>query len=263
MDFPRHKGSHLFMTSLKTIQQKATDYKNSTIISLYLSNQSGYCVYICFICNRTVFTQFGFMVVLQFSDWWKSFNVGMQSCWITATVSTLLLCILLIMSLFDIEDNQPIDYKTSYSFYLSPQTILSFIAAFSWTMLIIWDQFQQLIISLGIATLAGFAAAYLAIRVAKNIRTSTPLPEVSSGQNRYIASTGRVLHSIPSHRNGFGKVHLDIKGAPYELEAMTAGTTLKPGDAIKVVEIIDGRILVVEPLDNNGYPHEEHNINRR
>lgn len=263
MDFPWGKGSHLFMTSLKTIQQKPADYKNSTIIFLYLSNQSNNCGYICFICIGAVFTQIGFMVVMQFSDWWKSFNIGMQSCWITATVSTLLLCILLIMSLFDIEDNQPIDYKTRYSFYLSPQTILSFIAAFSWTMLIIWNQFQQLTISLGIAILMGITAAYFAIRIAKNIRTSAPLPEAFSGKEKYIASTGRVLHPIPSHRNGFGKVHLDIKGAPYELEAMTAGTTLKPGDTIRVVEIIDGRILIVEPFDNNGYPHEEHNINRR
>ena len=55
--------------------------------------------------------------------------------------------------------------------------------------------------------------------------------------------------SIPPHRNGFGKVHLNVRGVPNELEAITAGQAIQPGMAVRVIDIIEDEVLVVEPVD--------------
>jgi len=72
-------------------------------------------------------------------------------------------------------------------------------------------------------------------------------------------STGEVLTSIPPHRNGFGKVHLNLRAAPFEMDAVTAGEELPPGAPIRVVEVIDERVLLVEAIieREQPYPKEE------
>jgi hypothetical protein len=63
-----------------------------------------------------------------------------------------------------------------------------------------------------------------------------------------ITSTGEVLQYIPPNKDGLGKVHLNLRKAPYELDAVSSGVELSKGMPVRVIDIIDDHILVVEPL---------------
>jgi hypothetical protein len=70
-----------------------------------------------------------------------------------------------------------------------------------------------------------------------------------------LASTGKVLSSIPPHRNGFGKVHLNLREAPFEIDAVTAGQEVPKGTPVRVVDILDDKIVLVEPIVGKGHRH--------
>jgi membrane-bound ClpP family serine protease len=47
-------------------------------------------------------------------------------------------------------------------------------------------------------------------------------------------------------------VHLNLRKAPYALDAISIGAEIRPGDSVRVVDIVDEHILVVEPLQHIG-----------
>ena len=197
---------------------------------------------------------------LFFSNWWEAHSALQQSLWLVAVTGTLLLLILIVMSLIDPETEAEATARLSKVF--NPRTILTFLTFFGWVGLLISHSglAQHYVIALGV--LAGLIAAAMAKGVTLMLLRLAPRPVLSNPQ-RLVQSTGRVLYTVPSHRNGFGKVHLNVKGTPYEIEAMTAGMELRRGSSIRVVEVIEeGRVLVVEPLEDKGYPHEEHGLGR-
>ncbi len=69
-----------------------------------------------------------------------------------------------------------------------------------------------------------------------------------------VTHTGRVLKNIPPNRGGTGKVRLYMRSAPFELDAMTMGEQIRPGQYIRVVEVVEGRIVRVEPLPPEAPP---------
>lgn len=69
-----------------------------------------------------------------------------------------------------------------------------------------------------------------------------------------VAHTGKVLKNIPPHRAGTGTIRLHMRSAPFELDAMTMGEQIRPGQYIRVVEIVEGRIVRVEPLPPDAPP---------
>lgn len=197
---------------------------------------------------------------LFFSNWWEALSVLQQSLWLVAVAGTLLLIILIAMSLLDPETEAEASARLSRVF--NPRTILTFLTFFGWVgLLISYTSLAQHYVIAG-GALAGLIAAAMAKAVTLMLLRLAPRPVVANPQG-LVQSTGRVLYTVPSHRNGFGKVHLNVKGAPYEIEAMTAGMELRRGSSVRVVDVIEeGRVLVVEPLEDKGYPHEEHGLGR-
>ncbi len=183
-----------------------------------------------------------------------------QSLWLVAIAGTLLLLILIGISLIDPETEAEATARLSR--LLNPRTIFTFFTFFGWAGLVASYATSSTAIILMSGAVAGLVAAAMAKGVTLLLLRLAPRPTVANPE-RLVQSTGRVLYTVPSHRNGFGKVHLNVKGAPYEIEAMTAGMELRAGASVRVVDVIEeGRVLVVEPLEDRGYPHEEHGLGR-
>ena len=66
-----------------------------------------------------------------------------------------------------------------------------------------------------------------------------------------LFNTGNVYLTIPAEEAGQGKVHITIDGSLREMNAMTK--SLKPlptGSTVRVIEIIENNLLIVEPIEN-------------
>ncbi len=178
-----------------------------------------------------------------------------QSLWSLAIVATLLLLILVIASvmgrLYDTDSEK--EQKEKEAVWINARWVLTFFAVFAWVGLLFSYTSISLKWGLFISTIAGILAALFSRRVASLLLNH---PRLTAGfeANDLRESLGEVLQSIPPHRNGFGKVHLDKRGTPFEIEAITAGQELPSGVPIRVIDVIDGRVLLVEPISDEPLP---------
>lgn len=72
-----------------------------------------------------------------------------------------------------------------------------------------------------------------------------------NGSYRIEESAGQVCEvymRIPGQRSGSGKVQISFHGSVQELPAQTEGDAIPSGTKVRVTEVIDRKVLIVEPL---------------
>lgn len=163
-------------------------------------------------------------------------------------MSSVLLVILLVMTLFDTEEEPTSSQGSPGPSWLDSRLILLFFTLLGWfTVIGSYLEFslrQNVLISV----LLSFSLVFIPSLL--SWFRKQPDTDLISDLKGAILSTGQVLQPIPPHRNGFGKVQLDHRRLPMAMDAVTAGQELQPGAPVRVVDVIDNRILVVEPLPN-------------
>ncbi|WP_421796618.1 hypothetical protein [Haliscomenobacter sp.] len=174
-----------------------------------------------------------------------------QLLWVAAVVFTILLSIFLIMQFF----NEEHDHSETRPKITGARFILTFFTFWAWTSLLahIWE--PGLLISLVDGLPFGILAAlfpYLILRLRKPVKKIVPSNRPEFNYQEALTSTGEVLQYIPPHQEGLGRVHLNLRKAPYALDAVSIGAEIRPGDSVRVVDIVDDHILVVEPLQHIG-----------
>jgi hypothetical protein len=174
-----------------------------------------------------------------------------QLLWVAAVVFTILLAVFIIMQFFSGEQEQH-GYRLKLN---SARVVLIFFTFWAWTSLLahIWE--PGLLISILDGLPFGVLAAlfpYLILRLRKPVKKIVPSSNPDFNYQEALSSTGEVLQYIPPHQEGLGRVHLNLRKAPYALDAVSIGAEIRPGDSVRVVDIVDEHILVVEPLQNIG-----------
>lgn len=192
------------------------------------------------------------MQILLLMDWWKAMGSTTQAFMSMAIVSTLLLAMLIAIHLMGLEhDAESSDTAASERKrqWFDARMILVFCTVCSWLIVVFNFAQFNLKLSLLFAVLIAAPLAFFSRYMLK--RWFTPFEEVNKLD--LLQTTGEVLQSIPPHRNGFGKVYLSLPEAPFQIEAITAGQELSPGAHVRVIDVIDDRIILVEPVEEE-YP---------
>jgi len=185
------------------------------------------------------------MHILLFAGWWKSLSIDLHIFLSVSIVFTTLLVILFILSYvrIDAENESNQDHSREKHRYLNAKFVITFLTLFGWSgtvMAFLWD---KLSLTFLYSFLIGIAGTLLFRWLSKTTSISKHFH-----MDKALSSTGKVLSSIPPHRNGFGKVHLNIREAPYEIDAVTAGQELPRGASVRVIDILDEKIVLVEPV---------------
>jgi hypothetical protein len=182
------------------------------------------------------------MAASLFTNGWQAISAFIQTCWIIALVSSLLLVILVIVNYFDLDTDSELNARRHYAI---PQTVLSFASASSWVILLTLYYRYELNTSIALGLLAGIIAVFITRYLSRILpgHASASLPGKAES---LLGQRGKVLNSIPAHRNGFGKVSVQLAGTTYEMEAMTPGQALDTGAAIRVIDVVAERTLIVE-----------------
>lgn len=192
------------------------------------------------------------MRLLLLMEWWKALDSTSQAFLSMAIVSSLLLVILVSIHLLGLEQDiesaskSPSDRKKQL---FDARMIMVFFTLFSWIVVITNFFGYALPFAFAIAALVAFSLSFLG----RYLIIKWFIPNAKIASQDLLEQTGEVLQSIPPHRNGFGKVHITLPQAPFQLEAITAGQELRPGAHVRVIDVIDNRILLVEPIEEN-YP---------
>jgi len=190
--------------------------------------------------------------MININQWWDALSSPHQVFWFIAIVFSVLFFIQFILALIGLESQHMevhahTDVSLEHEFSaLSLRSIIAFFTFFGWTGVIVLNKGLSIWVAVTFASLAGLAAMFI---VAYLMYKFSQL-EQSGTLNLYHAldQEGEVYIPIPGARKGHGKIQLKVDGRIRELDAITDGASLKTGDLIKVVEILDDNVMKVEPL---------------
>lgn len=179
-------------------------------------------------------------------------NTMEKVLWSIAMVATGLLVILEVLNFLGLD--RDFDRKSDHSLFADARTVLLFFTFFGWSSILahLWIAEWPSVLLIGIPT-GLITAALPRVLVAIRKKKQRAVFETFK-MDEALTSTGEVLAFIPSGRGGKGKVHLNLRSAPYQVDAVSNGQDLPVGAPVRVVEIVDGRVLVVEPLTGGSTP---------
>ena len=95
------------------------------------------------------------------------------------------------------------------------------------------------------ATLAGTVALWFVANMMRSLARLNSQGNVDLANA--VGHTGSVYLRVPAAAVGQGRVLMNVQGRTVECRAITRGNEIPTGSTIRVVERIDGDVLVVEP----------------
>ncbi len=188
------------------------------------------------------------------NGWWEGLSGAGQAFWGISIVFSVLFVIQFVLSLIGVDFDLDMDGDTDTDFGMdadfslfSIRSIIAFFTFFGWTGVLMLDAGFGVWMAVAGASTSGFLAmvivGYMMYKFTQFDESGTFNP------NSAINHTGEVYLFIPAAKTGYGKIHLKLKGALKEMDAVTDETLEIPtGAKVKVVEVLDDNLLLVKKL---------------
>jgi hypothetical protein len=187
------------------------------------------------------------------TEWFQELSSFQKTYWIITGISTLIFLFVLITTFIgadgdDIGDvDAEIDADTGAGFqFFTLKNVVAFFAIFGWSGISSIDAGNSKTLTIVISISCGLAMMFVMAAMFYYISKLT-----SSGtlkMKNALNSIGEVYLTVGANRSKIGKIQIKIQGALRELEALTdADEDLKQGKIIKVVEVTNNGILIIEP----------------
>lgn len=188
----------------------------------------------------------------QISQWWDQMNMARQVFYGIGLVAAFMALVLAVLGFLGMEHHDAIDATSADLDHggggiFSVKPLTGFFLGFGWAGGMALEAGWPLMGALAAAVLAG--AAIMALIV---VMFRTIVAMRSDGTVRIedaVGAVGTVYVSLPPSKTAGGQVTVNFKGRQETFAALNATAQPVPsGEKIKVVAIIDGRTVLVEPL---------------
>ena len=196
------------------------------------------------------------------SEWFNQLDPTLKIYWGIAIFASIVVLIQTCMSFvgmgdvdtgdadvdFDADTDADADslYHAGAMHLLSIRNVFYFLLGFGWTGVSLWNTIPNRGLLCAIAALVGcvFVAIFLFL-------FNQMMKLQSNGAFDLNDSTGRVCDvylRIPANNQGLGKVQISFNGSVQELDARTSGEQIPSGTKVRVIRVIDKKVLEVEPV---------------
>ncbi len=178
----------------------------------------------------------------------------LKTFWFVAIPASVIFLIQTIITFFgaDAADGVEADFDGDLSggdapFQLfSLRNLINFLLGFGWTGISFYDTISNQFVLITLAIIIGGTFVYFFFIIIKQVQK---LAENNSFKiTNTINKTAEVYLTIPEKKSGKGKVLVSVKGSVHELDAITANDALPSGSMVRVVQIENDNLLIVEKL---------------
>lgn len=193
----------------------------------------------------------------EITSWFTELDPTLRIFWGIAIFASVVFVIQTAMSFLGVADidsgDADVDFSTDTDslddagsmHLLSIRNIFYFLLGFGWTGVSLWNTIENRILLTLAAILVGcsFVALFLWL-----FRQMMKLQ--SNGAFDINDSVGKVCDvylRIPAEAQGLGKVQISLGGSVQELDARTTGAQIPSGAKVRVLRVIDKKVLEVEP----------------
>ncbi len=187
-------------------------------------------------------------------DYLNSLEPLLRTFWFVAIPTSIIFLIQTIMTFIgaDATEGLNADFDGDFSGVEAPfqlfslRNLINFLLGFSWTGISFYNSIDNKVILIATALAVGFAFLVLFFVIIKQVQK---LAEDNSFQiKNTLNKTAEVYLTIPEKKCGTGKIMISVAGAYHELQAMTHGDRIPSGKMVKVTQIENENILIVEPI---------------
>lgn len=191
------------------------------------------------------------------SEWFVALDPTLRFYWGLAIFSTFIFVAQTVLSFLGMGDHDfdaPSDADVGSDatddagamHLLSFRNVIYFLFGMSWAGVSLWHTIGNLAVLILVTLLVGcaFVAIFMVI-----FRSMLKLQHNGAFDIRdAVGKTVDVYLRIPANRKGQGKVQVSFHGSIQELDAQTdSDVPLPSGSKVRVKEVLDGRVLLVEP----------------
>ena len=193
------------------------------------------------------------------SDWFNQLDLGLRFYWGISIFASIVVIIQMSMSFAGIGDidsgDADVDFSTDTDsldnagsmHLLSIRNVFYFLLGFGWAGISLWNTIPSPILLCAVSVLVGvlFVAIFIFL-----FRQMMKLQ--SNGAFDINDAVGKVCDvylRIPGENQGLGKVQISFNGSVQELDARTSGEPIPSGARVRVLRVIDKKVLEVESLN--------------
>lgn len=128
----------------------------------------------------------------------------------------------------------------------SVRNLTNFLLSFSWSGITLYNTIHNTTVLILVAFLigSGFVALFFFVMRALHKLSEDNTFKLSLA----VGKTASVYIGIPAQKKGTGKVQVSVNGAVHEIEAITEHEKIESGSMVRVNEVINNNILLVEKL---------------
>ena len=189
------------------------------------------------------------------SDWFNQLDPTLRVYWGIAIFASIVVVIQMTMSFAGMGD---VDFSTDTDslddagsmHLLSIRNIFYFLLGFGWAGVSLWNTIPNTLVLSAVAVLVGCLFVTIFVFLFRQM-----MKLQSNGAFNINDAVGKVCDvymRIPAQNQGLGKVQISFNGSVQELDARTAGEQIPSGAKVRVLRVLDKKVLEVEPLNIEG-----------
>ena len=187
------------------------------------------------------------------SEWFIDLTLFQKVYWAITIVATILFLFVLVGAFIgaDTDDignvDAEIDADTGAGFqFFTLKNMISFFAIFGWSGIASIDAGYSKSSSILISVICGLLM--MVIMAAMFYYISKLVSSGTLKMKNALNTVGEVYLTVGANRSSMGKIQVKVQGSLRELDALTDyHTDLKQGNVVKVIEVTNNGILIIEP----------------
>lgn len=186
-------------------------------------------------------------------EWWMSLEMFDKVVWVIAFTVSLIFLIQTVMTFIGMDSDVGLDADFDGDMtddgggpfqLFTFRNFINFFLGFSWTVIALRGQVASLTVLVLIGAVVG---ALLVTGIMYMFYFMNKLQQSGTMDiQQAVGKSAEVYLTIPGYRNGMGKVHVTVQGSIRELDAVTEADTLPSGSMVKVLSVLENRVLLVE-----------------
>ena len=126
------------------------------------------------------------------------------------------------------------------------RNLINFFLGFAWTSISLYHVVGSKVVLTIIATFVGLLLVAIVMAIFYFLSRMEQSGNIGIGDA--VGLTATVYYPIAEARSRAGKIQVSVHGAIREYDAITDGPLLRTGEVVKIKQVIEGNILLVERL---------------
>lgn len=187
-------------------------------------------------------------------DFLQNMEPLLQTFWFIAIPTSFIFLIQTVMTFMGVDshDGTNADFSGHLSDADTPfqlfslRNLMNFLLGLSWSGIGLYSTINNKTLLIIVSLLVGLVFVIFFFWLLKQM---SRLAEDNSFQiTNTLNKTAEVYIPIPANKQGKGKIMVSVNGAFHELEAMSENERLETSTVVKIVQILNGNVLLVEKL---------------